>query len=429
MPRWTSTHFLYYAESDDPDPCEAIMDRLEQHFAVMQAFFGFDWSAGATIRYDKYRDQASFEAGANCGATAAACESYGTVKSTIAFDQHELIHAYLTPGGRAPVLLEEGVAVVLTWQNMICDAISDPTPPELSWADAVRVVDPAVDTRVYLAGARLVGHLLRRYDPALFMRLYRAFPGNTTPEMFDAQMTSIYGKSADAMWAEAVPDAGCVSTWPCAQAPVPLDGSTTHLDTSCPGLAHLERTLDVTAPGNVVFSANADPSLLLYSCSPDPFAESADIFSSSDAPQKEAVFNLGSGKYLLQYSNSAADIAATVPAVSAAGAECAALKPLPVPSNQLALHLVAPVLSGGDWFVALGFGSPSRTMTILNDSTDDAVVCPSCDFTSSACTTLTQSMFEMDLPFEGDVYVRLRGALLGDPRPSGPEVRIEPATP
>ena len=170
-PRWTSTHFLYYAEPDDPDPCEAIMDRLEHHFAVMQAFFRFDWSAGATIRYDKYRDQASFEADANCGATAAACESYGTVKSTIAFDQHELIHAYLTPGGRAPVLLEEGVAVVLTWQNMICDSISDPTPPELSWADAVRVVDPAVDTRVYLAGARLVGHLLRRYDPALFMRL------------------------------------------------------------------------------------------------------------------------------------------------------------------------------------------------------------------------------------------------------------------
>ena len=104
---------------DDPDPCEeTIMDRLEHHFAVMQAFFGFDLVRGrGTIRYDKYRDQASFEAGANCGATACARlpNPTGTVKSTIAFDQHELdprvSHA---SGGRAPVLLEEGVAVVLT---------------------------------------------------------------------------------------------------------------------------------------------------------------------------------------------------------------------------------------------------------------------------------------------------------------------------
>ena len=125
-PRWTSTHFRYFADSDDPSPCASVTDLLEQHFSVMQSYLGFDWPATKTVDYDKFRDANAFRTNSTCQAPQVACESAGTVQSTSTFDQHELIHAYLSPSGRPPALFEEGIAVVLTWESMVCTALDRP---------------------------------------------------------------------------------------------------------------------------------------------------------------------------------------------------------------------------------------------------------------------------------------------------------------
>ncbi len=418
-PRWTSTHFWYYAEPDDPAPCASVTDLLERHFAVMQAYLGFDWPAGQMIQYNKFRDGTAFRASATCQTGTVACLSEGRVESTIAFDQHELIHAYLAPSGRPPALFEEGVAMALSWQIMTCNALTNPAPPALSWADAILLGDPNTNGGIYLSGARLVGHLLRRYDPSLFVRLYRALPRTTTPEIVSNQMMELYGKSGDELWAEAISDPGCVTVWPCARDPLPLDGNEAHLAASCAGIDHDQRTVDLSTQSNVLLSTNADPQLSLLACDPDAPAPPSFLFPTSNAPLLTGLINLGPGKYFLDFYNYPTDIALSIPDGPPAGPDCAALQPLPLPANQLAIHVASPVaspvyspVSSNDWFVAFHIGSPARTLAISNGATTDLMLCPSCDFSLSNCTALPKATPFIDLVLEQDVYVRLRGTEL-----------------
>jgi hypothetical protein len=407
-PRWTSTHFRYFADSDDPDPCSSVTALLEQHFAVLQSYLGFDWPATKTVDYDKFRDANALRTNSTCEAPQVACESAGTVRSTTTFDQHELIHAYLSPSGRPPALFEEGVAVALTWQSMVCTALANPAPPDLSWADAIRIGDPNTDGRIYLSGARLVGHLLRRYDPGLFMRLYRALPRTATPDMVSGQMMSIYDKSGDELWAEALTDPGCVPIWPCARDALPLGGSAAHLATSCPGIDHDQRTFHLTATSNLFLSANANPQLELFACDPDASPPPQSFFPISNGPQRSGLINLGPGTYFFDFFNYPTDLALSIPDGPPAGTDCAALQPLPLSSSQYPIHVASP-LSSGDWYVAFQIGSPARTLTVSNGETTDVLLCPSCDFTSASCTAIPKAMLALDVDLEQVVYARLRG--------------------
>jgi hypothetical protein len=378
----------------------------------MQSYLGFDWPATKRVDYDKFRDANAFRTNATCQAPQVACESAGTVQSRITFDEHELIHAYLSSSGRPPALLEEGVAVVLTWQSMVCSALANPAAPELSWADAIRIGDPNIDGRIYLSGARLVAHLLRRYDPHLFMRLYRALPRTATAEMVSAQMVSIYGKSGDELWANAVADAvanaGCVPAWPCARDALPLDGSAAHLAASCPGIDHDQRTLRLTATSNLFLSANASPQLELFACDPDASPPPQSFFPISNGPQRSGLINLGPGNYFFDFFNYPTDLAVSIPDGPPAGTDCAALQPLPLSSSQYPIHVASP-LSSGDWYVAFQIGSPARRLTVYNGETTDLLLCPSCDFTSASCTAIPKAMLALDVDLEQVVYARLRG--------------------
>jgi len=410
-PRWTSAHFRYFADSDDPGPCSSVTDLLEQHFAAMQSYLGFDWPASKTVDYDKFRDANAFRTNSTCQAPQVACESAGTVQSTITFDEHELIHAYLSPSGRAPALFEEGVAVVLTWRSMVCNTPANAAAPELSWADAIRIGDPNTDGRIYLSGARLVAHLLRRYDPHLFMRLYRALPRTATPELVSDQMMSIYGKSGDELWANAVADAvanaDCVPAWPCARDALPLDGSAAHLAASCAGIDHDQRTFRLTATSNLFLSATAD-TLELFACDPDAPPPPVSFFPIWDGPERSGLINLGPGNYFLDFFNYPTDLALSIPDGSPTGTDCAALQPLPLSPSQYPIQVTSP-LSSGDWFVAFQIGSPARMLTVSNDETTDLLLCPSCDFTSASCRAIPKAMPWLDVDLEQVVYARMRG--------------------
>ncbi len=374
----------------------------------MQSYLGFDWPASKTVDYNKFRDASAFRTSSNCEAHQVACESAGTVQSTNTFDQHELIHAYLSSSGRPPALFEEGVAVVLTWQSMLCTALTNPAAPDLSWADAIRIGDPNTDGRIYLSGARLVGHLLRRYDPRLFMSLYRALPRTATPDMASGQMMSLYGKSGDELWAEAIADPGCVPIWPCARDALPLDGSAAHLAASCSGIDHDQRTFRLTATSDLLLSANADPQLELFACDPDAPPPPISFFPIWDGPQRSALMNLGPGNYFLDFFNYPTDLALSIPDGSPAGTDCTALRPLPLSSSQYPIQVTSP-LSAGDWFVAFQIGSPARTLTVSNDETTDLLLCPSCDFTAATCTAIPKAMLALDVDLEQVVYARLSG--------------------
>lgn len=412
-PRWSSPHFRYFADADDPAPCAAVTDLLERHFAFMQSYLGFDWPAGKMVDYDKFRDSNAFQTSSNCDPRTAACESEGTVKSTVTFDGHELMHAYLSPNGRPPALFEEGVAVALDWRRTSCSALEGPRNVELSWADAIRIGDPYVDGRIYFSGARLVAHLLRGYDPHLFMRLYRALPTRSvTPEMVSDQMMNIYGKSGDELWAETVADTvpftGCVPAWPCARDELPLDGSAVQLAASCPGIDFDQRAVQLTDTTNLLLSATADSQLSLFACDAAAPPPPSFLFPITDGPDRGGLINLGPGRYFFQFYNFITDLSLTIPAAPPAGTDCAALQPLTLSSSQFPIHVASP-LSSEDWYVALQLGPPDRTLTVDNSATTDLLVCPSCDFTSAACTAIPKTMQSLDVALQQVVYARMRG--------------------
>jgi len=411
-PRWSSAHFQYFADADDPAPCSGVTDLLERHFAFMQSYLGFDWPAGKKVDYKKFRDKSAFQAHSTCDARTVACESDGTVQSTIDFDEHELIHAYLSPGGRAPALFEEGVAVALTWLSMSCLGTESPRDVELSWADAIRIGDAYVDGRIYFSGARLVAHLLRQYDPHLFTRLYQSLPRTATPQMVSDQMMSIYGKSGDELWAETVADtvpyAGCVPAWACARDALPLDGSPAHLEAACPGIDFDQRALHLTTNNNLFLSPTADPQLSLFACDAGAPPPPSILFPIPDGPDLSALINLGPGNYFLQFYNVPTDLSLSIPAAPPAGTDCATLQPLPLSSTQLPIRVASPI-SSGDWYVAFQLGSPARTLTVDDQETTDLMLCPTCDFTSASCTAIPKTMQALDVDLEQVVYARMRG--------------------
>ena len=95
---WSSEHFDYYTRTAETAACESVLSTLEQHRAVVTAFFGLPDSP-TRITYRKYLDEADFDAPGACPRWAAACQHSAIIESPRVLEQHELIHSYFDRGG------------------------------------------------------------------------------------------------------------------------------------------------------------------------------------------------------------------------------------------------------------------------------------------------------------------------------------------
>jgi hypothetical protein len=376
---WQSTHFDYRTRASESAVCPDILGPLEDHFATLQGYLGFDWPAGEKVTYYKFLDSTDFSANAGCGTGAGGCAPGPNVRSTVGLDTHELVHAYLSGTGHPPPILVEGVAVVL---SCTADGYARPKPTQ-TWDQLASIKFGASDTvTVYATGAWLVGYLLDAFGPQRFLTLYRTLPSTADTAALDAAVQSIYGQSLSAIWtaalSESQPRNSCV--WQCSRPAITLDG--VPIDTSS-GVCGVDNVRPFTLSSEAAISFLSQGSVFgLGPCGrtnpPD------DILNGGLAGGMLALYDLPADSYYLQYSPAPGTMTST-------GDASASLNPVCTSATDVAA-LTAPTMfvavspSNANWFLPLppplADGKPPFVQSVPTATT--ASLCASCDTTS--CT-------------------------------------------
>ncbi|HEY6476518.1 MAG TPA: hypothetical protein VI456_08030 [Polyangia bacterium] len=348
--RFQTAHFDYRTRASDDAICPDLAGPLEDHFATLQTYLGFDWPAGRKVTYYKFADSADFAANNQCPTGSGGCTSeQSDVESVNGLDTHELVHAYLFPTGYPPRVLVEGAAVALS-----CTSVGYQKPTE-TWNQLADDMFSASDTvTVYQDGAWLVGYLLDTFGPQLFMTLYATVPSNADATTMDAVFQTVYGQSLADLWAAALADGQPrnVCVWQCSRPPIALDGSS--FDTTGVCGTDSERPFTLTAESVVSF-ATTGADLQLGPCG--QVEPPTDGFNGGLPGGAMALFDLPAGSYYLEHHPLAGTITAGIdPAVlsptCASATDVAALKAdviyVSVPSSQPTwfLPLRAPLADG-----------------------------------------------------------------------------------
>ena len=377
--RWQSTHFDYRTRASDSSVCPDILGPLEDHFAVLQGYLGFDWTAGEKVTYYKFLDSADVSTNSDCGKGAAGCARGHTVSSTVALDTYTLVEAYLSGVGAPPPILVAGVAVVLSCE---ADIYASPKPTQ-TWDQLASLTSSASDTvAVYTTGAWLVGYLLNAFGPQQFLTLYRMLPAAADAATMDAAVQNIYGQSLSAIWTAALnesqPRNKCV--WQCAQPAIALDGVA--FDTSA-GVCGVDNERTFTVPSEAPVSFLSTGAVFgLGPCGrtnpPD------DVLNGGLAGGMLALYDLPADSYYLQYSSVSGTITPTGDASAALNPVCASATN--VTSLSAPTIFVAVPASNANWFLPLppplADGKPPLVEPVQTATT--ASLCASCDTTS--CT-------------------------------------------
>jgi hypothetical protein len=251
---WRSEHVRYFSRDSDTSVCPAILDEIEEHGAVIAGALLIE---RPVVTYYKFDGEEDFDAHAECGAIAEACAFNATARSTLDFDRHELVHAYLSPYGRPPWLLVEGAAVALS-----CKRYPRPTG---SWRDAYAAPHPSIEQ--YAGGGWLVGYLLRMFPGRLLPRLYKQAPSNASADQFARIFEDIYEMKLDDVWAAAisVPQVPMWCPWECERPAFAVDGLPRTLEPVC-GTGSLQLSVDLPASGVTRWRIEGDGRVYLRSC-------------------------------------------------------------------------------------------------------------------------------------------------------------------
>jgi hypothetical protein len=243
---WRSDNVRYFSRPGDDSVCPAILDEIEQHGQLIADALMLP--SRTLVSYYKFDGLDDYDHNAECGSGAAACSINATARSPVDFDRHELIHAYLSPYGRPPWLLEEGTAVALSCQRY--------PRPTISWRDAYALdhKDPAL----YGAGGWLVGYLLTMFPARYLPRFYNRVAINATADQFAEAFLDAYcfekDRTAcitlDQVWAAAIggdrQPTRC--PWECSRPAFPIDGEAHALTPVCSG-GTLQQSVDIAAAG------------------------------------------------------------------------------------------------------------------------------------------------------------------------------------
>jgi len=197
---WESAHFRYHTRSDDADSCPAVTARLDRNFEVLRAQLGFAWEPDWKIDYYKFRDAVDRDAHSSCP-NRFNCAWARHVESVGRFDEHELVHAYLSDGPTPPLPFVEGLAQSLACQTQRFDFPRVTLEQLLVWRpDKVSLLGP---DDFYDTAAWFVGHLWRKYGGERFLRLYRALPRSAQHGQISQVFVDVLGVTVDQAWAEA----------------------------------------------------------------------------------------------------------------------------------------------------------------------------------------------------------------------------------
>jgi hypothetical protein len=370
--RWESTHFSYLTRASETGICPDVLGPLEEHFAVLQDYLGFEWPPGAQVTYEKMLDSADYEAHGGCPPDATACTAGRTVVSSDAMQLHELVHAYLDSTGNPPKVLVEGVAVVLS-----CTAQEyAQTTPTQSWTELASLTyGTAPDVEVYAAGAWLVGYLLRHYDPRLFTTVYQRLPDDADTAAMDGVFRDVYGDSLETIWAaaraEGLPHNACV--WQCSRPPIPVDGTPVATEGVCGSLdAFHPFTLTSTSTVNVSTTASG---VQLQSCDYSSFSETW------MGPGALDLYELFAGTYFLESSPDMGMVAVDGSLSSVVAPTCAQATNVGPLQGGAGFSVYVPN-TGTDWFVALPPPPAGKSNIDVTGGGALAGLCNGCDAAS-----------------------------------------------
>jgi hypothetical protein len=383
--RFQTAHFNYFTRATDETICPDLAGPLEEHFATLQSYFGFDWPAGRRVTYDKFADTVDFGANNQCPPDSGGCTNQDSVvQSVTGLDTHELVHAYLFPSGDPPSVLVEGVAVALS-----CTSNTYAQKPTETWDQLAGDMFTTKDTvTVYQDGAWLVGYLLDVYGPQPFMTLYATLGHHADAAAMDAAFQTVYGQSLADVWAAALADSQPrnVCIWQCSRPPIALDG--TAFDTTGVCGTDSQRPFTLTAESVVSFSTSG-ADLQLGPCGQiDP---PTDGLNGMFPGGVKALYDLPAGTYYLDHN--------PLPGTIAAGLDPEALNPICTSatdvaalSSAAALYVAVPS-SQPTWFLPLraplADGAPPTLLPLLYfDGYAD--VCDGCDL--AACTGTNETL-------------------------------------
>jgi hypothetical protein len=374
---WSSAHFDYRTRQSDTSICGDILGPLEEHFALLQSYLGFEWPAGSKVTYYKFTDSSDFAAHSDCPPDFGGCAPKTDVEAAGGMDEHELVHAYLYQTGYPPWVILEGAAVALSCQSVLLGE-----KPALAWSDLASVAWGSPD--VYEAGAWLVGYLLGVYGPKPFLSLYAALPHGASASDMDAAIQRTYGRSLADIWTSALgedhPRNTCV--WACSRPPMPIDGSAIDSSGTC-GLGYVPHPFTLASEATVSFSTTS-ADLILGPCGSVSLPQTA-INGGQGAV---ALYRLPAGSYFLGNSPVQGSIVAQPDASTALNQTCANA----TDGSLLAaanVYVCVP-RSAAPWFLALP-PPKGRSLTVIPSPQpgESSALCPSCgDLT--ACTDVSK---------------------------------------
>jgi hypothetical protein len=394
---WESQHFAYHARAQDTAICGDLLGTLERHFSFLQNRLGFDWPAGKRVNYYKFVDTADYQAHAPCPQGSGGCADGNSVYAYDAFEQHELVHAYLNPLGAPLTVVSEGAAVALACNREIAET------PSLSLADAVNVRESLDDQRVYDTGGRLMRTLLDRFGSAAFLRFYAATSKTSSFADLDSALLAVYGSGANQLWDAALASpASCPPAFACARESLMGDGTTLPVQPVC-GLQSDSRTFALFNNGDVAIAAPA--ATKVGSCDPIPFAQTLASTYAGVGPQV-GLLQLAAGRYYLDFpTDSTSELAVLEPARPWAGSNCSVLQPFVVGDEQYETMTIALPRGTSSWSIRLRFDQAqpvtlSRTSGSL--SSLRLLSCPDCDTSSPRCQVLDLGSDPVDTLLQGN---------------------------
>ncbi len=358
---WRSAHFEYRSCDGDGEVCPAVLDELERHLEVMAGALGMAVADMAVpIRYTKHPRAPGFRG------RYVIEDNHADVPQV--FNAHELVHAYTLPNwGRAPSLLEEGVAEALGCSWLASHLADD-------WRTILNF-DPIGQAWGigYASGGKLVTHLLTEYDVVTFRELFRRANHPEDADAFAKLFFELYGDDLDEVWSAAMAQpAMCVPLWACS---APAAGTKAFsLGGTCEGSG--ERLLE--HDGSELLVKTRGPGFRPLLCAP-PYAlgdgvnslvvgGEQNFLSRWDVPEAESWLELSPGRYALtHYSQEriwdVSEVNLESPSTSFIGSNCADAKTITLaPDHATYLHVprsndrwavrIAPVDPHSEFLVA-----------------------------------------------------------------------------
>lgn len=274
---WVSEHFEYSKDADETSVCEGVMGELERHRAVIIGFLGLPTQMlrEKKIAYRKFSTLADLHDRSSCPDYSKACATGPLIETLLALDGHELVHSYLSPIGRPPDLLIEGIANALS-----CAGPPPPEGPVVTWQQALAAdaQSPVREERMipYRSGARFVAHLIVRHGVARFIQLYTTVAQNASASTFAETVRRIYGQEVDHLWQESQDPrtrTDCLNVWQCSLPAPPLQHEQIEVPArGCDG-SGLHQPVTLTAPSGIDWSRVPDDHwFYVRDCAPGSFA-------------------------------------------------------------------------------------------------------------------------------------------------------------